>query len=389
MEAKVNMIAPSAKPVQLRICLVLMVVSLVYNVAAVVGQTSYYADFLDGSYVFALIIRMPQYVAMGVLIYLIYRGYSWARSAWTVMYFVLLVLFVCFFAFNVEKTPLIILLVVYVLAIAQIIALVLLWNPKTTRWFRAAKEARKKSPGVTVDDVHEACEDSTGQDLNGVVGVLAEPVDVSRKGMAHDSLLKIIRAIRVLYVLLAVKLFVGGLSTYGAVLDILSAQGMDVDALGFAMLSRTIIPFLLAILLLSAAYSIAENIIEGKLQSYPTALRDRSFSSFGTLTAAFVYVYSLSYLSLAIVKNVLFVDQSIHLPVIVYDAFLLLLYLLTVYGTYRYLIKNIDRQTWKYYWIAALCCFPVMMMAVRAVSDLMFQVERRFVELWDISGGVF
>ena len=132
------------KPQHLRICLILMVVTLIYElINVIVFQIPTVAahgnikinDF--AIYAVALVFTAP----FGFLVYKIHKARAWARIVWS-----LLIIFGFLVGlsskFDYEKHPAILAFINTIIAVADIVVLVLLWHPSTTRWLKAMKMAR-------------------------------------------------------------------------------------------------------------------------------------------------------------------------------------------------------------------------------------------------------
>jgi hypothetical protein len=344
-----------AKPSQLCICLVLMVVSVVYGLFDFVAfQIPFIAvrgnvkiNELE-SYIISLIVLFP----FGFLVYKIYKARAWARMVWS-----LLIIFGFFvslsFTFDYEKYPVILAFIGTILAIAEIIILVLLWNPATTRWFKAMKAARLAAPEVASAETSES-DDNTYDDLQTVADSTISAPETMHGVMSYNKLLKILRVIRVIYILIITHILINIAAFYQLAINSISRFPMSQNTATLINVDRAVSLALLVILLISFGYIIIEYLFDKKLQSYPQELIDQSYSKKAILFLSFLYIFFFFSLNNWIVIDFL-ISSKYRI------IYLVLMNLVVIYFVYRLLIQKIEnKKTWRNFWIAAVFFLPFM-----------------------------
>lgn len=353
-----------AKPYQLRVCLILMVVTLVYSLIHFIAFiapafAAYYKINVFVFYMSDLVITF----FFGYLLYKMYRGRPWARIVWS-----LLTIFGIFVGlsstFDYEKYPVVVAFIGTIIAIADIIVLVLLWHPATTRWFKAMKAARLTTPESTSAETTESSE-NVDDNLQTATDSTMSVSESTHSGISYNKLLKVLRVIRVIYILSVIQTLINIATFYGLAVNIIGRFPMPQNNATLINVDRSVAMSLLITLLISLGYILIENLIDKKLQSYPQETIDRSYSKKAILFLSFLYTYFFFSLNNRIVVSFIIMNYINDRPRIVPIIYVVVMNLAALYFVFRYLIQKIEnKKTWRNYWIAAVCSLPFMMFFV-------------------------
>ncbi|PKN11087.1 MAG: hypothetical protein CVU70_00605 [Deltaproteobacteria bacterium HGW-Deltaproteobacteria-5] len=169
------------KPGQLRVALILIAVELVYGIIHfIMYEASIYASsFKTNIFVSYIFILLPA-LFIAFFIYKIYKGRAWARVACTILsifgFFVSLSS-----TFDYTKYPVALAFIGSVVVVVDIVSLVLLWHPATTRWFKAMKVARLAA-SETTNTEESGCNANTDSNLqietNSTISAFESPLSV-------------------------------------------------------------------------------------------------------------------------------------------------------------------------------------------------------------------
>lgn len=355
------------KPYQIRICLILMTVVLVHESIFLIKDMPVIANYfkirLSASYAFGF----AWLFFNGFLLYEIYKARIWARWLWTLLF---IFSSFTFYEFDYERYPAVLAFITTLVNIAGIIAFVLLWNPASTRWFKAMKAERAGTSEATRIDETEISENTDDNKQNQPASPILSSEKSSRK-MSYNKILKILRAIRVIYILAITQVLMNIATFYGVAVNNISRFPMPQNTETLIGVNRSVFVSLEIILLISLVYMFVENIFDKKLQSYPQERIDRSYSPKAIFFLSFLYIFFFFSLNYRIIFSFVCMNNNYRLGID--PAFYLFLMNLPVpYFVFRYLIRKIeDKKTWRNYWIAAICAFPFMMFFVNFSEEYM------------------
>jgi hypothetical protein len=341
------------KPIQMRVCLILMLVSFIISFIA------YEVDVINAYSIINIFILKTSILVISTLLYgfsfyKMYRGRAWTRVVLTVLFiFSLLNGLSSILIFDYAKYPVFLAFTVDIIKIADIISLVLLWHPATSRWFREMKIAHLTASGAI----------NTESAVN--------TTESTRSNISYNKILKILRTIRVLYILSVTLIMINIAAFYGLVVHLIANYPMSQNTATFTNVNIAAAASLLIIIFISLAFLIAEIIFDKKLQVYPSELIDRSYSDKTILFLSFLYVYFFFSLNNRILVSFFYMTPGTNNPGIGPIIYLLFSNIAIIYFVFRYLIKKIeDRKIWKYFWIFAPFIFLIVAPTDTLISQL-------------------
>lgn len=369
------------KPGQFRACLILMVATLACNVLYLYAfDIQLLAPYLEQS---RFVYHTLQYLFIGFLIYMISRGKVWARLLWSVLYGIYFINIISTFRFDYEQYPAILSFIVIVKVYGEIVAIMLLWNPEVNGWFRMVNKVIPRESGYSAAAAPEDI-----QNRNLFSGISVREVHSRSPGekKPYEILLKSLRFIRFLYIMVAANIVMSVIYYYGHIVTETAASFIPYDSAAMLIVDRIIVFHLLVIMFISAAYLIADSIIVTKIRTYPQELVDRGCSTSASLLMSVLYIYVFFYMGHSIVYYFNYMDPYVYEqnPVFINILQMVLMYLVIVYLVYKYMLqKVVNKKTWRNYWIASVCMFPVVWFLVIISDELIVKYNINIIRCLD------
>ncbi len=352
-----------AKPGQLRVALILMGVELVYGIIHfIMYEASIYASSFKTNIFVSYIFILLSALFIAFFLYKIYKGRAWARLACTILsifsFFVSLSS-----TFDYAKYPVALAFIGSIVAVVDIVSLVLLWHPATTRWFKAMKIARLAAPETT--NIEESSSNvNADSNLQIEANSTINASESTRSVISYNKFLKILRVVRVLYVLSLILIFINITAIYGLIVYDIAKYPMFPNTAKLIGWDRSITLFIPIIWFISIIYIIVENLIDKKLEYFPKELIDRSYSNKATLFLSFLYVYFFFSLNNRILVSFFYMTPYLNInnkPGIGPLIYLAISDIAIICFVFKYLIRKIDnKKLWKYFWIFAPFIFLII-----------------------------
>jgi hypothetical protein len=360
------------KPRHLRICLILMVVTLVYEqiiflVFQLPAIDAHYNININGSAFYAkvLLLMVIFIIIYSFLIYKIHKARAWARIVWSLLFFLNFLgvfLRATFFYDPVTLAPL-----SAIMSISGIIIMVLLWHPATTHWFKAMKMARLNTSEPMAAETLEIPDNASDklQNLSDST-IIAEGGNIDN-GITSNRPLEILRIIRSIYVLVITFILMNIVAFYILAVNISGSPSTSQNAATLINADRSVSLARLVIFLISIGYVIIEYLFDKRLQSYPQDTINRNYSKKTTLFLSSLFLIFFFYL------NILIVYHFIVIKSIIYNfTNLILLYLIVIYVVYKLLIKSEDEKTRRNFWIIAVILSLLIIISNGFIEILFF-----------------
>jgi len=361
------------KPRQLRASLVLMISAFLYQlIHFLIFDLPTTHRMFQVSNVAIYILITVFILFYGFLFYNIFKAKSWARILWTL-------LFLIFFigalksTNSYEQDTVILTYIGTVFRAVEIIAFVLLWNPVTTRWFKAMQAARLAVLEPTGTTTEKNAENDDENVLSPIDSASSSSETEKNKTISYNILLKILRAIRSLYVFSVITIFIVITAIYVVIVNDVAKRRNFPDIATSVGMDNAITNLLFIILLISLVYIIIENLVDRKLQSYPSNLVDKSYSNKTILLLSFFYTYFFFSLNNRIFIAFIYTNVE-NKPGITPLILLILIDIAIICFIFKYLIRKIDnKKIWKYFWIFA----PLIFFIVGPTEMLIFTLGMR------------
>ena len=336
------------RPGQLRAALILIIITSIFDI---LNHVLFEASALATQYKVDVFVFYISAFATSLLytflLYKLYKGRRWTRVAWCIL-FVFAFLIGLSSTNDYVKTPMVLAFFTTITTIMELVSLVLLWHPETTRWFNAVKSKHQSESAIV---------DASGH-LDNLPSVNSESVqqhdESMRSGFSYKRLLKIIRAIRALYVVSMTLNLINIAAFYGLISSRIDRFPMPQNLYDFANADRSVDASLVVMILISIFYVVMETVLDKKLQTLPKTTIDRSYSGKAIMFLAFLYTFFFLSLNHRIIIS-FFYFNPVKKPGVWPLIYLGLSDLTIIYFVFLYLIQKIEnRKHWKYFWIFAL-----------------------------------
>lgn len=322
-------------PLQLRISLALIIVTLIYDIVHFFTlDPSNHIASLRTHFLISYILIQAFFVLTGFLVYMMYKGQAWARVLWTTM-FVISLLLTLRITFDYTRYPVILAVLGTIVSVLGNMTLVLLWHPATTRWFKVMKlpyvadPEEKSTQSVNIaNHTHAPVQEAPGSEIAGA-NANAE-INLGR-------LIETIRIIRSIYTLSVTFIIMNIVTFYGVVMAETLKPFMAQNRQTLFNMDMAINATLLILFFMSVGYVIIEYLFARRKQVHSLDLLTQKYSKKIALVLSFVHLFFLFSLNNLIVCF-FFISKTI-----IYNYInLIFLNLIAICLVYKILIARIN-----------------------------------------------